>query len=132
MKHRDKLTWMAVYAAKIGAQLVLDGECGFGRPCVGISVDGTYPDYHWFNRETYEREDENGQVWTPEDAYHKHECVAVLGTGPEAEAQLYEWLKWFEDNGFVLETGDADYDRSLGPIAIMLGQHRYARMVRKS
>lgn len=131
MTHEEKISWMAVWAARHGLQLVLEGECGFGRDCVGISVDGHYPDYHWHNQETWEREDENGDIFKPADAYHKHDCVAVLGRGENAEAQLYDWLKWFDDNGFVCETGDQPMDPALSVIGIMFNKHRYARMVRK-
>jgi len=133
MTHDEKIGWMAVWAAKHGCALMLEGECGFGRECVGVSVDGTYPDYEWFDKDTYERVDANGDVWAPEDAYHKHPCVAVLGRGEQAESQLYDWLRWFDDNGFVLETGDQEIDPNIPPaLTILLGKHRYARMVRKN
>ncbi len=130
MKHSKKIEWMAVWCAHNNLQLKLKGECGFGRECVGASVEGHFPDYRWYNND-FEREDANGDVWVPGDAYHKHECVAVLGRGEKAESQLYDWLKWFDDNGFVVETGDQAMDPGLGTIGILLGQHRYARMVRQ-
>lgn len=130
MTHDEKVKWMAYWAAQNGLQLKLEGECGFGRECVGVSVEETYPDYEWYD-DDYNRIDPNGDVWLPENAYHKHPCVAVLGRGEVAEAQLYEWLKWFDDNGFKLETGDQEYDKRLGALAIVLGKHRYQRMVKK-
>jgi hypothetical protein len=131
LTHEQKIEWMAVWAARNGLQLILEGECGFGRECVGVSVEGHYPDYTWDN-EDYERIDPNGDVWTPPNAYHKHDCVAVLGRGEQAEAELYEWLQWFDENGFKLETGDNPIDPNL-PIAITLamGKHRYVRMVKR-
>lgn len=132
MTHEEKLSWMALWAAKNGLQLQLKGECGFGRECVGITTEGHYPDYEWYGDEEddYERKDKNGKVWTPENAYHKHPCVAVLGRGEGAESELYEWLKWFDENNFKLETGDLKVDPKLGVIGFMLGKHRYARMVK--
>ena len=128
--HKNKIEWMAIWAAKNGLQLILKGECGFGRKCVGVSVDGHYPDYEWYDNE-YNQIDKNGDVWIPKDAYHKHPCVAVLGRGKEAESQLYDWLKWFDDNGFKLETGNLSIDNELSrELAIFMGKHRYARMVR--
>jgi hypothetical protein len=127
----ERKTWMAVWAADNGLRLDLEGECGFGRECVGVSVDGHFPDYEWHDEETYERADSNGDVWTPPNAYHKHPCVAVLGRGEEAEQELYDWLRWFDANGFKLETGNQKVDPGLGAIAYMLGKHRYARMVRQ-
>lgn len=131
MTREEKIEWMAVWAAKHGCALRLEGECGFGRECVGVSIDDHYPDYHWYDA-NYEPADSNGDVWTPPDAYHKHSCVAVLGRGENAESQLYDWLKWFDDNGFELQTGDAELDpRIPAAVSILLAKHRYARMVRR-
>ena len=130
MTRDEKITWMAVWAAKNNCQLVLEGEVGIGRHCVGIVVDGNYPDYAWYD-EDYKRADKNGDVWCPENAYHKHPCVAVLSRGEEAEAELYEWLQWFDKNNFKIETGSVPIkDGFEGRIQILMGQHRYARMVR--
>ena len=132
MTHDEKVQWMAVWAARNGFQLELNGEVGIGRECVGILRDGVYPDYEWHDRDTWDRLDDNGEVWTPTNAYHKHPCVAVLGRGEEAEAQLYEWLVWFDKEGFRLDTGEVAL-QSTGFEALiqtMLGQHRYARLVR--
>lgn len=104
MKHSDKIKWMQDYCNANGVKLSLDGTCGLNRECVGVLFNERYPDYFWYNDE-YERIDSNGEVWTPKDAYHKHPCVAVLGRGEEAETQLYDWLLWFSNNGFLLETG---------------------------
>lgn len=131
MTREEKKQWMAVWCAKNKLQLELEGECGFGRECVGVLTFGTYPSYHWYDKNTYEEEDENGEVWTPEDAYHKHPCVAVLGRGEEAEDQLYQWLLWFEENNFKLETGVVDDFQSMSMIEIMLGKDKYVRMVKQ-
>ena len=47
LTHEEKLQWMAYWAAKKGLRLVLEGECGFGRPCVGVEIDGHYPEHQW-------------------------------------------------------------------------------------
>lgn len=131
LTHEQKVQWMAVWAAKHGLKLELQGECGFGRECVGVSSGRNYPSYEWYDEE-YNRADGNGDVWRPEDAYHKHPCVAVLGRGERAEAQLYDWLKWFDDNGFCVECGGQPVDPKLGIIAALLGQDEYCRMVRSA
>jgi hypothetical protein len=127
----EKVEWMREWAEKNGMRLELAGECGFGRECVGVIVEGVemYPDYEWRDEITYDRIDSNGDVWKPEHAYHKHPCVAVLGRGEQAESELYDWLKWFDDNGFVAESGLKD--GSFSAIEAMLGKHLYARMVKK-
>lgn len=133
MTHADKIAWMAQWCAKHSIALALGGECGFGRACVGVLAHGTlYPDYQWFDEKTYERRDVNGDVWTPPDAYHKHPCVAVLGHGEAAEAQLYQWLKWFDEHHFTVESGYQKVDPALGEMAYILGKHQFARMVRQS
>lgn len=129
MTHEEKRQWMALWATKNNLLLTFEGECGFGRECVGVLTNGQYPEYEWYD-DNYEREDKNGDVWTPENAYHKHPCVAVLGRGENAESQLYEWLKWFDENGFKLETGTQPIDSKLGRIAFALGKHTFQRMVR--
>lgn len=131
MTHEEKIQWMALWAVRNNCALTLQGECGFGRECVGILVNDSYPEYEWHDDETYERVDQNGDVWVPPNAYHKCPCVAVLGRGESAEAELYDWLKWFDDNGFVIETGSQKMDPRLGMIGALLGKHRYQRMVRK-
>lgn len=130
MTHKQKLTWMAEFAMRNKAAITLEGECGFGRECVGLLVSGTYPDYEWYD-EDYNNADPNGEVWTPKNAYHKHPCVAVLGRGEEAEAQLYEWLKWFDDNGFVVEEV-ANPKTNLNPIELMMGRATEKRMVKQA
>ena len=132
MTHEEKIKWMAVWCAENGLRLTLEGECGFGRECVGVLSGDNYPDYEWYDDTTYDRLDQNGEVWTPPDAYHKHPCVAVLGRGEDAESQLYTWLKWFDDSNFTLETGYQQPDPRLGVLAFALGKHKYARMVRGS
>ena len=130
--HDDKIKWMAVWAAKNGVKLELRGECGFGRECVGVSSDNSYLDYEWYDQVTSKRIDENGEVWTPSGAYRKHPCVAVLGRGEEAEEQLYQWLRYFDDNHFVVEKGNQPVDPQLGQMAYMMSKHRYARLVRSA
>lgn len=133
--HKEKIDWMINYAFRNKVFLELEGECGFGRKCVGITTEDHYPDYYWHDKETWDRLDSNGDVWIPKDAYHKHACVAVLGRGEEAESQLFEWLKWFDTNGFVIEKGDNDIskeDQLSKMISLAMGSHRYARMVKKN
>ncbi len=133
MNHQEKLDWMALWAARNNCQLALEGECGFGRECVGILAGDCFPDYEWYDDDTYERSDQNGDVWIPPDAYHKHPCVAVLGRGGDAESQLYDWLKWFEDNRFTLERGiKEDFKPKHLLIEVMLGRYEYRRMVRQA
>ena len=131
MTHQEKIDWMILWAHKNACVLALEGECGFGRECVGILADDKYPDYEWHDAD-YNRIDPNGDVWTPENAYHKHPCVAVLGRGQDAEEQLYDWLKWFDDNGFKLQVEPRTDLKTLSHIELMLHGTMTARMVKQS
>lgn len=131
MTHKKKIEWMVLWCATNGMKLELEGSCGFGRECVGVSNGSSYADYHWMDEKTYKRLDNNGEVWTPDDAYHKHDCVAVLGRGRKAESDLYDWLQWFDKAGFKVEMGTQPIDPALGEIGYILGKHQYVRMVKQ-
>ena len=132
MTHQDKITWMALWASKNRVTLDLEGTCGFGRECVGISANGEYPSYNWWDEDYNNEISGNGDVWTPEDAYHKHPAVAVLGRGEKAEAQLFEWLKWFDDNNFVIETGQCEPpDDGWDNLQLLFENHKFCRIKRK-
>lgn len=122
MKHirYDKMKWMEDWCDKNNVQLELEGECGFGRECVGIvdEKSGTFPDY-------------DEECWSPKDAYHKYACVAILGRGEDSESQLYDWLKWFDENGYVVDTGEYPNFVPRHPIEILMKKNLYAKMVRK-
>jgi len=120
MTHEERIQWMALWAVKNHVQLELEGECGIGRPCVGITKDGNYPDY-------------DDDVWVPENAYHKHPCVAVLGRGEEVETQLYDWIKWFDENEYTVKSNPAPKEEweHLGMLALIMGKHLHVRMVKR-
>jgi hypothetical protein len=83
------------WATEHGAVLDLEGECGFGRECVGISVGHQWLDYAA----------EPSLAPPPSvapNAYHKHECLAVLGRGDGAIHQLFEWVMFIEESGGVV------------------------------
>ncbi len=120
LTHEEKIQWMAMWCARNHVQLELEGECGLGRLCVGILTEGKYPDY------------DRNDVWTPVNAYHKYDCVAVLGRGEEAEDQLYDWLKWFDDHGYTVKSEMVEDISTMDIIQIMIGQHMNVRMVKRA
>ncbi len=131
MTHQEKLDWMALWCGRHALALQLEGECGFGRECVGVLSGDVYPDYEWYDSD-YERADPNGNVWTPPDAYHKHPCVAVLGRGEDAEDQLYQWLMWFDENNFAVEVAAIEPPpEGWSTIHLLLCKHENRRMVRR-
>lgn len=78
-------------AANGGAFDPQGSEVGFGRPCVGVTVGHTYPDF-----------DPNDPAVAPPEgvdhAYHKHNCLCVLGTSMEAVGELATWVRHLERN----------------------------------
>lgn len=100
----DHVLFLTDWATRMGAVVTFAGECGFGRECVGVLIGSAYLDYgHLYD---LFRGDENrwSHWWTPKDAYHKHDCMAVLGRGPEAVAQLYDWAKWLDEHGWTVSS----------------------------
>lgn len=85
------------------------GEVGFGRECVGLlSKRGGYLDYNPFSlAEPFASIDglQDHRLRAPltvKDAYHKHECFAILVEGEdygEAIRQLAIWVEYLESLG---------------------------------
>lgn len=105
----EEVTYLRDWAGKNKAYFEDDGEVGFGRECVGIISGSAYPSYREYeqlNHEPYLRETHDCPEAQPppevKDAYHKHDCLAVLGRGPEAIHQLYVWVKHLEAHGIVI------------------------------
>lgn len=120
MNRDQKIAWMESWAKRNGLTLDLAGEIGFGREAVKVAnSQGTCPDYG----DPMTGDDED--VWTPPNAYHKWQCVAVLGHGEGPEGELYDWLVWFDANGYVAREGAA----TPGTLGAMTGQ-RGVRMVK--
>jgi hypothetical protein len=100
----EQIVYLTEWAAKNKAALSLNGSVGFGRDCVGIIVGGTYIDTAEAKEATaYNFSAPPHSWWEPEDAYHKHDCLAVLGHGDGPLRQLYDWVKWLEENGWGVE-----------------------------
>jgi hypothetical protein len=125
MTHKERIEWLALYAARIGARLELGGECGFGRECVGLLRDSVYPDYP---------DDAPVPI---ETAYHKHPCLAVLGRGEDAVQDLCDWCVALEKDGFdrveVVPNPrfEAEYtNKEIGDIGLLMGKHQIVRLVR--
>jgi hypothetical protein len=85
-----------------------EGEVGFGRECVGLTKGNNYVDYNptkYPNYDTiYEFYDSRLDYICPEDHYHKHDCIAVLGRGNDAIRQLCDWVESIDKlGGLVVE-----------------------------
>lgn len=84
-----------------------EGECGFGRECVGLLSGSNYVDYNPTNSVDYnyieEFYDKRFYEITPENAYHKHDCIAVLGRGDDAIRELSDWVDRLNEIGVKVE-----------------------------
>lgn len=120
------------FADRNGVKLTLEGECGFGRECVGIiGINEHYVSYAWdLNEDTWEYDGGSDGIFKPENAYGKHPCVAVLGRDNDSINQLYEWLKWFEENGYEVETKKRVIPLGEDPIETLFKSTHTVRMVK--
>lgn len=101
------------FAKKHGIFLVRKGEVGFGRPCVGFisSDESAYVDYNACVYPDFNPAFPNDDQYSPprevEDAYHKHDCLAVLVYGDDYNKALHQLLIWVRDienrNGYVVK-----------------------------
>ena len=99
----EQIVYLTEWASRYGATLQINGQVGFGRPCVGVLKGGHYVDTADVKgREAYQP---GGDWWEPEDSYHKHDCLAVLNHDDDTAAlrQLYEWVKWLDGHGYGIE-----------------------------
>ena len=108
MNKNPLLLKLSVFADKHGISLVSKGECGFGRACVGLTMGGDYIDYCPIDMSTYESipKLDDDRLYPPDsvNAYHKHNCLAVLAEGEDygkALAELAEWVDHLTEQGEV-------------------------------
>lgn len=88
---------MQHWAAKNQHYLETSGQVGFGRDCVGIVKNDHYPDVDCTDERLCAPEE-------VEHAYHKTDCLCVLGHGTDRLHELYLWVKKLADNGAVIIT----------------------------
>ena len=103
-----------------------DGEVGMMRSCVGLMRGESYIDYNPYDHDTFEPipeyYDERLEKIIPEDAYHKHECVAVLVHDDDYDTairQLSDWVDGLRKLKVSLEQIPSGYGPD-NPIALMI------------
>ncbi len=110
-----------------------EGECGFGRECVGLTNGKNYVDYNPTDNVNYdyipEFYDERFSQIAPENAYHKHDCIAVLGRGEEAIRELADWVNKLNELGAVVDRYETG---ATGIQALFSGSHNYAVKIPKT
>lgn len=128
--HQEKLAWLEKWCSAHELTLDLEGECGFGRECVGVSDGmGGWVDYDTFDWDTMQRLPEQEGLAPGEDApdaYHKHDCLAVLGRGEGAEAQLYAWVHRLAEAGVRIER---NVPKNMPDFGSLFGQNTRTRVV---
>lgn len=97
----DDVAVVDAWAKEYGLRAVFDGECGFGRPCVGIqATSGNWLDYDPLRHPNYDRIYPDDPLFpSVENAYHKHCCVTVLVDDDDyatAARRLREWIDAIE------------------------------------
>jgi hypothetical protein len=92
MTHEERVAHIQAFANKHKIVMQLEGEVGFGRACVGLLHGDSYIDYNPYVYPDFEPvtefHDERLFDCVPERAYHKHQCVAVLGHDEESVKQV--------------------------------------------
>jgi len=84
-----------------------EGECGFLRDCVGfLSRSGNWIAHNPYNSIDYKPvpDLECAAAYPPKEvknAYHKYDCLAILGRGEEAIHELALWVLHLESQGTV-------------------------------
>ena len=116
------------------------GECGFGRPCVGlISKRGSYLDYNPFSLS----EDDNfapiagfqdARLRSPRgvNEYHKHECYAVVVEDNDYEKAIEQLAEWVDHLELLdVEVEVAEYETGATGLQVaMSGLTGYALRVK--
>jgi hypothetical protein len=96
----EQIVYLTEWAGKNGAVLIINGQVGIGRDATGILAGDHYPDtgdVKW-GGDAFA-----GEWWEPEDSYHKHDCLCVLGHGDGPLRQLYDWVRWLDEHGYVVK-----------------------------
>lgn len=130
MKIQEKVNYIQKFADKYDLIFDQEGECGFGRQCVGLLRGDKYIDYNPVDLLKYQEipelsSDDHYEI-TPPNAYHKHSCIAVLGRGDDAVSELYDWVKALEERNVRFETFSTG---ATGLQAIMSGTHGTAAVI---
>ena len=130
MKIQEKINYIQEFADKHDLTFDQEGECGFGRECVGLLRGGIYVDYNPTDSVNYDEiphlSSDDHYKMTPPNAYHKHNCMAVLGRGDSAISELYDWVIALEERNVRFETFSTG---ASGLQALISGTHGTAAVI---
>jgi hypothetical protein len=127
----EGIDYLKDFASRHGLVFDQEGECGFGRQCVGLRHGDNWVSHNPLNSSDYEPIEAmacpEARDLAPPDAYHKHDCLAVLGRGDDAIEQLASWIRELEACGNVRV---ARYNTgAIGMQAMLSGTHGMALVV---
>lgn len=131
--HDEQIQLLQRFANDHGIVLQLEGSVGFGRECVGFTHGDNYVAYNPLRYPDFEPvsgfEDDSIGDCAPADAYHKHNCLAVLVHDGDRDNAILQLVQWVEAmNEFGVEV--AEYETgATGLQAMMTGV--LGRAVRK-
>lgn len=127
----NKTVYIETFCKENNLVFAQKSECGFGRPCVGIlsPESDNYIEYNPTHAETYKPIDgthsDKHYEFAPADAYHKHDCFAVLAHDEnydEAISQLYDWISKIVAYGYEVRKFNTG---ATGIQAMVSGTHNY-------
>lgn len=90
--YTDALAYLHKFSKEHDITVSVKGECGFGRPCVGLIKTGyiSYNPYNHEERSYYRGYHKAFYNTRPENAYHKYNCFAVTTNGEDSK-EAYEF-----------------------------------------
>lgn len=111
---------LEAFASEHDIDFVQDGTVGFWRECVGFTKKDKYIDFNPLD-ENFERIEElYDERLYPEvaDAYHKHNCMAVLEVESKDKAlrQLGLWVDHYNKLGVEIVERELHHDNDLAVI----------------
>jgi hypothetical protein len=125
---QGRLRDVRLWAAEQGCTVELNGEVGFGRSCVGVLWRTSYVDTPGSGFNAHGPcfgSDSIGGPPNGVDAYHKHDCLCVLGTDERAIDGLLTWVEKIRANGGRIVVKDRD-EQPDNAFSLMLHGTRHA------
>jgi hypothetical protein len=120
----ERLREARLWAAEQKCVLDLDGEVGFGRECVGVLYKSSYVDTPGSGSNDWpeypEAPDERRMPPEDVDAYHKHDCLCVLGRDETAVDGLLRWVEKIREHGGRVVVRPRERDPHEGMIGLLL------------
>lgn len=132
METKKILIKLENFSVKHNIKLIIDGEVGFGRKCVGFLKNLSYVQFNPIDLQDYEPIEhlQDVRLYPPNevtDAYHKIDCLCVLVHDENYEKALYQLYKWVVHLESLGEVEVVSYENKAEGIQTLLsGKKGYA------